>query len=83
MLLHETDSIVSLDLLYGPHRGWPQGWLRRSIECSQQAADLARLLEHGQPISAHAPRGLLVRIARDLMIDPGIATHWNEPILRH
>ncbi len=69
MSLHETDSIVSLDILYGTHRGWLQGSLRRSLGCSQQAADLVqdtflRLLVRGQPISARAPRALLVRMAR-------------------
>jgi len=81
MSLHETDSIVSLDILYGTHRGWLQGWLRRSVGCSQQAADLVqdtflRLLVRGQPVSAHAPRALLVRIARGLVID-----HWRRDAL--
>jgi RNA polymerase sigma-70 factor (ECF subfamily) len=81
MSLHETDSIVSLDNLYGTHRGWLLGWLRRSLGCSQQAADLVqdtflRLLVRGQPISARAPRALLVRIARGLVID-----HWRRDAL--
>lgn len=77
----ETDSIISLDVLYGAHHGWLQGWLRRSVGCSQQAADLAqdtflRLLVRGQPISNLAPRALLARIARGLMID-----HWRRDAL--
>jgi RNA polymerase sigma factor (sigma-70 family) len=81
MSLHEVDSIVSLDALYGSHHGWLQGWLRRSVGCSQQAADLAqdtflRLLVRGQPISARAPRALLASIARGLMID-----HWRRDAL--
>lgn len=70
---HE-ESFVSLDRLYGAHHGWLQGWLRRSVGCSQQAADLAqdtfvRLLVRNKPVSDQAPRALLVRIARGLVID--------------
>lgn len=75
------DSTVSLDALYGTHRGWLQGWLRHSVGCSQQAADLAqdtfvRLLIRGKPISSQAPRALLTRIARGLVID-----HWRRDAL--
>lgn len=81
MSLHEMESVISLDALYGTHRGWLQGWLRRSVGCSQQAADLAqdtflRLLVRGQPISDRAPRALLARIARGLVID-----HWRRDAL--
>lgn len=81
MSLHEMDSVVSLDVLYGMHHGWLQGWLRHSVGCSQQAADLAqdtflRLLVRGQPISDRAPRALLARIARGLVID-----YWRRDAL--
>lgn len=81
MLLYETDSTVSLDVLYGTHHGWLQAWLRRSVGCSQQAADLAqdtflRLLIRGKPISNQAPRALLTRIARGLVVD-----HWRRDAL--
>ncbi|MBB2494909.1 sigma-70 family RNA polymerase sigma factor [Aquipseudomonas ullengensis] len=74
MSLHELDSIVPFEVLYGTHHGWLRGWLRRSVGCSQQAADLAqdtfvRLLVRNQPISGQAPRALLARIARGLVID--------------
>lgn len=77
---HE-ESFVPLDLLYGAHHGWLQGWLRRSVGCSQQAADLAqdtfvRLLVRDKPISDQAPRALLIRIARGLVID-----HWRRNAL--
>ncbi|WP_394560738.1 sigma-70 family RNA polymerase sigma factor [Aquipseudomonas alcaligenes] len=77
---HE-ESFVPLDLLYGAHHGWLQGWLRRSVGCSQQAADLAqdtfvRLLVRNKPISDQAPRALLTRIARGLVID-----HWRRNAL--
>lgn len=81
MSLHETDSIIPLEVLYGTHRGWLHNWLRRSLGCSQQAADLAqdtfmRLLVRNQPISDRAPRALLARIARGLVID-----HWRRDAL--
>lgn len=74
MSLHETDSILPLDVVYRSHHGWLHGWLSRSVGCSQQAADLAqdtfvRLLVRGQPIKERAPRALLARIARGLVID--------------
>ncbi|MCU1721472.1 MULTISPECIES: sigma-70 family RNA polymerase sigma factor [unclassified Pseudomonas] len=81
MSLHEADSIVPFEVLYGTHHGWLNGWLRRSVGCSQQAADLAqdtfvRLLVRGQPVSDRAPRALLARIARGLVID-----HWRRDAL--
>lgn len=81
MSLPETDSIIPLDVLYGTHHGWLHGWLRRSVGCSQQAADLVqdtfvRLLVRGQPIESRAPRALLARIARGLLID-----HWRRDAL--
>lgn len=81
MSLPETDAVVPLDVLYGMHSGWLQGWLRRSLGCSQQAADLAqdtfvRLLVRGKPVTDRAPRALLARIARGLVID-----HWRRDAL--
>lgn len=81
MSLPETDSVVPLDVLYGTHCGWLQGWLRRSVGCSHHAADLAqdtflRLLVRGKPVTDRAPRALLARIARGLVID-----HWRRDAL--
>lgn len=81
MPAQDIESIIPLDQLYGKHHGWLQGWLRRSLGCSQQAADLAqdtflRLLVRNQPISDRAPRALLQRIARGLLID-----HWRRDAL--
>lgn len=81
MPAQEVDSIIPLEVLYGTHHGWLHGWLRRSLGCSQQAADLAqdtflRLLVRGQPVSDRAPRALLARIARGLVID-----HWRRDAL--
>ncbi|MEE1922745.1 sigma-70 family RNA polymerase sigma factor [Pseudomonas sp. 148P] len=81
MSLQEADSIVPFEVLYGTHHGWLNGWLRRSVGCSQQAADLAqdtfvRLLVRRQPVTAQAPRALLARIARGLVID-----YWRRDAL--
>jgi RNA polymerase sigma-70 factor (ECF subfamily) len=80
--MHETDAIIALEVLYRGERGWLHNWLKRSLGCSQQAADLAqdtfvRLLVRNQPISAHAPRALLARIARGLVVD-----HWRRDALQ-
>ena len=77
----ETDSIIPLEVLYGTHQGWLHGWLRRSVGCSQQAADLVqdtflRLLVRDHPVDNRAPRALLARIARGLVID-----HWRRDAL--
>lgn len=81
MSLPETDSNIPIDVLYGTHHGWLHNWLRGSVGCSQQAADIAqdtfvRLLLRKQPVSDSAPRALLARIARGLMID-----HWRRDVL--
>ncbi|WP_323613673.1 sigma-70 family RNA polymerase sigma factor [Pseudomonas putida] len=82
MAVHETDAIIPLEVLYDTQRGWLHSWLKRSLGCSQQAADLAqdtfvRLLVRNQPISTQAPRALLVRIARGLVVD-----HWRRDALQ-
>lgn len=81
MSLSESDSFIPLEVLYGTHHGWLQNWLRRSVGCSHQAADLAqdtfmRLLVRGQPVNERAPRALLARIARGLVID-----YWRRDAL--
>ncbi|QHG64248.1 sigma-70 family RNA polymerase sigma factor [Pseudomonas putida] len=82
MATPETDAIIPLEVLYHTERSWLHAWLRRSLGCSQQAADLAqdtfvRLLVRNQPISAQAPRALLARIARGLVVD-----HWRRDALQ-
>lgn len=77
----ETDSTIPIEVLYCTHHGWLHSWLRRSVGCSHQAADIAqdtfvRLLLRQQPVSDSAPRALLARIARGLMID-----HWRRDVL--
>jgi len=82
MSVHETDANIALEVLYDTQRGWLHSWLKRSLGCSQQAADLAqdtfvRLLVRNQPISARAPRALLAQIARGLVVD-----HWRRDALQ-
>ncbi len=60
--------------LYCDHHGWLQGWLRRRLGCSQQAADLAqdtfvRVLSGRNVAAIGEPRGYLATVARGLMID--------------
>ncbi|WP_322979513.1 sigma-70 family RNA polymerase sigma factor [Pseudomonas sp. C11] len=77
----DSPQAIPLEVLYGAHCGWLNHWLRRTLGCSQQAADLAqdtflRLLLRKQPITDQAPRALLARIARGLVID-----HWRRNAL--
>ncbi|QEI06454.1 sigma-70 family RNA polymerase sigma factor [Pigmentiphaga aceris] len=60
--------------IYQDHHGWLQGWLRKSLGCSQHAADLAhdtflRLLNRTDPVAMTEPRAYLVTIARGLVVD--------------
>lgn len=70
-----SDSIA---LLYCQHHGWLQGWLRRKLNCSHQAADLAqdtfvRLLAKPEPQLLREPRAYLTTVARGLVIN-----HWRR-----
>lgn len=65
----------SLTTLYRHHHGWLQGWLRRKLGCSEQAADLAqdtflRLL--GRPLAIDQllePRAYLSTVAHGLLVN--------------
>lgn len=68
----------SIAVLYSDHHGWLQGWLRRKLNCSHQAADLAqdtflRLLSKPEPQALREPRAYLTTVARGLMIN-----HWRR-----
>lgn len=68
----------SIALLYHDHHGWLQGWLRRKLNCSHQAADLAqdtflRLLTKPEPERLREPRAYLTTVARGLVIN-----HWRR-----
>ena len=60
--------------LYSDHHGWLQGWLRRRLGCSHQAADLAqdtfvRLIVSGRLPAPDSSRAYLTQIAKGLMVD--------------
>lgn len=61
-----------IDSLYAHHHGWLQGWLRRRLGNSFDAADLAhdtflRLLARGEPVVAREPRALLTTVAHGVV----------------
>ncbi len=73
-------SSINVEGLYGDHHGWLQGWLRRKLGNSFDAADLAhdtfvrvmasrRLPRH----LGDEPRALLTHIAKGLVVD-----HWRR-----
>lgn len=69
-----SDSCSVIDSIYTDHHGWLRGWLRRRIDCPDDAADLTqdtfvRLLRSPQSVTLREPRHYLVVIARGLVID--------------
>lgn len=67
-----------VDTLYTDHHGWLQGWLRRRLGNTFDAADIAqdvfmRVLARRQPLKMQEPRAYLSTIARGLVID-----HWRR-----
>lgn len=68
----------TVQALYHLHHGWLQGWLRRQLGCSHDAADIAqdvfmRLLARQQPVEPREPRAFLSTVARGLVIE-----HWRR-----
>ena len=64
--------------LYSDHHGWLQGWLRRRLGNTFDAADLAqdvfmRVLLRRRPVQAREPRAFLSTVARGLVIE-----HWRR-----
>ncbi|MFN3986039.1 MAG: sigma-70 family RNA polymerase sigma factor [Rhodocyclaceae bacterium] len=63
-----------LDTFYRDHHGWLRGWLRKKLNCSHQAADIAQdtfvrlLVSERLPQAEHA-RAYLTCIAKGLMVD--------------
>lgn len=60
--------------LYSDHHGWLVGWLRRRLDCSASAADLAqdtfvRLIVGQTPSELREPRHFLVTVAKRVMVD--------------
>lgn len=63
----------AVGILYEKHHSWLKDWLRKRLNCSEQAADLAqdtfvRVLTQRQT-QMREPRAYLSNIARGLMID--------------
>jgi len=66
----------TLEALYRGYHGWLLGWLRRRVQCSHHASDLAqdtfiRLLAAGPYVAPREPRAFLATVARRLLIDNG------------
>lgn len=64
----------TLDALYRGYHGWLLSWLRRRVQCSHQAADVAqdtfiRLLAAGTYVAPSEPQAYLATIARRLLMD--------------
>ncbi|WP_028605885.1 sigma-70 family RNA polymerase sigma factor [Ottowia thiooxydans] len=67
-----------IEFLYAHHHGWLQGWLRRKLGNSFDAADIAqdtfvRMLARPHLPALNEPRTYLSTIARGLVID-----HWRR-----
>lgn len=72
--MNNPDISQSVAVLYSDHHGWLQGWLRRKLNCSHQAADLAqdtflRLLVSQRLPAPEFSRAYLTQIAKGLMVD--------------
>lgn len=64
----------NLDALYREHYSWLKGWIRRRLDCDEQASDLAqdtfvRALRHSRTEGLREPRAYLSSIARNIMVD--------------
>jgi RNA polymerase sigma-70 factor (ECF subfamily) len=64
--------------LYSDHHGWLLGWLRRKLDNTCDAADIAqdtfmRVLARQAPLHLQEPRAYLSTIARGLVVD-----HWRR-----
>lgn len=60
--------------LYSTHSGWLRGWLRKRLDCSSDAADLAqdtfvRVIRARRALEIREPRQYLSTVAKGLMID--------------
>lgn len=68
----EFDLSTDLDTLYRQHHGWLEGWLRRKLNDTFAAADLAQdtfvsVIHSGQASEIREPRPFLATIARRLI----------------
>ncbi|MDQ7743955.1 sigma-70 family RNA polymerase sigma factor [Hydrogenophaga pseudoflava] len=74
MATAESAHRHQIESLYVEHHGWLQGWVRRRMACSHDAADVAqdvfmRLLSRQEAVLARQPRAFLSTIARGLVIE--------------
>lgn len=72
MAAHALNESGSIESLYVAHHGWLQGWLRRRLGNSFDAADLAhdtflRVLCKEAPLVIQEPRAFLTTIAQGLV----------------
>jgi RNA polymerase sigma factor (sigma-70 family) len=70
----EHPSSHDVNNLYRQHHSWLQGWLRKRINCSFDAADLAhdtfvRIISARHVTAIQQPREYLATIAKGLLID--------------
>jgi RNA polymerase sigma-70 factor (ECF subfamily) len=72
MLPSSQTSFCDVAMLYRQQHSWLHNWLRRRLNCSQSAADLAqdtfmRLLTKDQVPELHAPRTFLAKVAQSVL----------------
>ncbi len=72
-----ASDLSPMHTLYTEHHCWLLGWLRRRVDCSEQAADLAhdtflRVLARRR-VEYREPRAFLTIVARGLLVD-----HWRR-----
>jgi len=68
----DFDLSTDLDTLYRQHHSWLEGWLRRKLNDTFAAADLAQdtfvsVIHSGQAVEIREPRPFLATIARRLI----------------
>lgn len=74
MSVGDSTNPQLVGLLYSDHRDWLFGWLRKSLQCPQRAADISqdtflRLLARPDLQAPREPRALLTTIAKGLLAD--------------
>lgn len=72
MLSNSEPRFCDVAVLYRQQHSWLHNWLRRRLNCSQSAADLAqdtfmRLLAKEQVPQLHAPRTFLAKVAQSVL----------------
>jgi len=65
---------LQFEQIYSTHHGWLRTWIRRRLDCSDQASDLAqdvfmRVLVQRRSEELREPRAYLSSIARSLVVD--------------